>query len=332
MSERIAEVISIKMEKHPNADNLSLVYIDGFCVVVRTSDWVENQLCVYVRPDEIVDVTRPEFAWLKDPNKEGQTSHRVKAKKLRGVWSMGCLVKAPEGAEVGQNLYEQLGIEHYEPEIHMPGVNLGVKRHVKCPSHFVGLPKYDIENARGKYGRMFVEGEPVFVQSKLHGANTSVTFTEDKQHIHSRTMWPEESEGNKFWEAVSSTPGVFAFTLNHPNWLVYGETYGINPGFEYDCEKGKVKFRAFDIMDENRKFLDCDDLIELCEKYQIPLAPLYDMQFYNFDLMCKLAESKCPLGNKIQEGIVVRPISERYDIRHGRVIGKFVNPAYLEKN
>lgn len=332
MSERIAEVIEIKMIPHENADSLSIVMVEGFSCVVRTTDWKEGQLAVYIRPDEIVDVTRPEFAWLKDPNKEGQTSHRVKAKKLRGIWSMGCLVPAPEGSYIGQDYWEEWKIQHYEPELHIPGVNLGVSRNVKAPAHFNGLPKYDIENARGKYGKMFIDGEPVFVQEKLHGANTSVTFTDGKHHVHSRTMWPEDNEGNKFWEAVRSAPGILAFTNDHPNWLLYGETYGINPGFYYDCSNGKVKFRAFDIMDENRKFLNCDDFLELALKYDIPIAPAFDMQFYDFDLMCKLAESKSELGVKISEGIVVRPITERYDIRYGRVIGKFINPKYLEIN
>lgn len=123
MSERIAEVVQIKMEPHPDADSLSIQRVENFQVVLRTEDWKDGELSVYIRPDEIVDVTRPEFAWLK--TKDGQTKHRVRVKKLRGIQSMGLMVLAPEGSILGENLYEKMGLEHYDPEVHQPGVNFG---------------------------------------------------------------------------------------------------------------------------------------------------------------------------------------------------------------
>jgi hypothetical protein len=43
-----------------------------------------------------------------------------------------------------------------------------------------------------------------------------------------------------------------------------------------------------------------------------------------------MAEGKTILGNggHVREGGVIRPITERVDLRHGRVIGKLVGEGY----
>ena len=52
MSERIAEVIELNLEKCPNSDNLSIQKVEGFQLIVRTEDWKDHKLAVFIRADE----------------------------------------------------------------------------------------------------------------------------------------------------------------------------------------------------------------------------------------------------------------------------------------
>ena len=60
-----ADIIRVDvLEKHNNADALSIVRIGGYQVVVRTDSWKVGDLAVYIQPDSVVPVTKPfEFLW-----------------------------------------------------------------------------------------------------------------------------------------------------------------------------------------------------------------------------------------------------------------------------
>src|SRR5690349_21772622 len=110
MSTFKVEVVPVKLEKHPNADALSLVTVfDAYVLCVRTADWEGVTQAAYLPPDSVVPNTE-EYAFL-----EGKT--RIKAKKLRGIVSQGMLVPAPEGSSIGDDVAEALKITHYEPEV-----------------------------------------------------------------------------------------------------------------------------------------------------------------------------------------------------------------------
>ena len=93
MSEFHVEVTRVKgVQKHPNADTLSIAEVNGYPVIFRTGDFEEDGLAVHVPVDSIVPDTE-DWAFLNG-------SRRIKAKKLRGVFSIGMLAKAkPEWVE-----------------------------------------------------------------------------------------------------------------------------------------------------------------------------------------------------------------------------------------
>lgn len=147
-AEHTCDVVQINMKPHPNADSLSLVMVGDFQCAVRTEDWNNGDMAIYIPPDSIVPNTS-EFEFLG-------THRRIKARKLRGEWSVGLLIPAPEGAIVGDDYMEQLGIIHYEPEIRgnftTDGDNIG------SPPGF--FPVYDVLNFR-KYSSSFKDGEEI---------------------------------------------------------------------------------------------------------------------------------------------------------------------------
>src|ERR1035437_7205677 len=88
MSDHKCEVVPVVLEKHPNADSLSIVNVfDSYEVCVRTDDWVGIDKGVYLPPDTVVPDTE-QFKFL-----EGHL--RIKARRFRGVDSYGLLVPVP---------------------------------------------------------------------------------------------------------------------------------------------------------------------------------------------------------------------------------------------
>ena len=150
------------VSRHPNADALSLTEVRGCPVVLRTGSFVEGDLAVYVPVDAVVDTTVPELAFLAA---DGKTSVRIRAKRLRGTFSMGLLIAAPVGAAEGDDLAERLRIAKWEePEpVSMAG------EQAKAPSLLV--PTYELEAWRHYGSTLFDAGEEVVVTEKLHGTN-----------------------------------------------------------------------------------------------------------------------------------------------------------------
>ena len=116
MTEFRVEAVRVgALRKHENADSLSITDVHGgYPCIIRTGDLAEGDLAVYVPVDALVPVTTPTFAFL-DSGK-GRAYERIKARKLRGVFSMGLLVKAPDGVTEGDDCRQLLGIEKWEPE------------------------------------------------------------------------------------------------------------------------------------------------------------------------------------------------------------------------
>lgn len=317
MSTHQAIVVPIHLLPHHNADSLSVVKIGEYQCVVRTSDWVGRDRGCYIEPDTIVDCSKPEFSFL------GNGKVVVRAKRLRGVWSMGLLV--PTDKEIGADLWGELELSHYEPveDLFIAGdCN-------KVPQEYRDLPKYDIENGRKNLvNRYFVPGELVYVSEKIHGSNMSVVFHDGQIKVHSRTQWPKDEPGNIFWEALRKTPQIEQFCRDNPGFFVYGEAYGKVKKFHYDANP--IAFRCFDIRDPSRNFLGVDDWLSLCAKYNIPCVPCKYVGGFDLALMLKIAEEPSLIGGPVSEGVVVKPQKERRGDGGNRVIMKIINPAYLD--
>jgi RNA ligase (TIGR02306 family) len=185
------EVVSIVLEKHPNADSLSVVNVfGGYTCLVRTEDWKGIAKGAYVPPDSLVDTRRPEFAFLLEHARE-DGKHRVKAKKLRGIVSFGLLVPALPEWSVGDDVASILGVEHYEPSPPGEQRNQLLVGHEVAKSPGLNAPRFDVDAFR-RYHNLFVEGEPVWVTEKLHGCSARYVWKDGKVHCGSREEWKLE--------------------------------------------------------------------------------------------------------------------------------------------
>jgi RNA ligase (TIGR02306 family) len=175
MSDFHVQVVRLTdVAKHPNADTLSVGDANGHPVIFRTGDYHEGQLVTHVPIDAIVP-DAPEWAFL-DGNR------RIKAKRLRGVFSMGMLAPAPAGASLGDNVQELLGITKYETVI--SGKQGGPMGGDSEPDPGF-LPEYtDLESYR-RYKTVLQDGEPVVLTEKTHGCNARFVFRDGRLWVGS---------------------------------------------------------------------------------------------------------------------------------------------------
>ena len=104
LSTHKCEVVRVFLEKHPNADQLSVVKVHGYEYAVRTQDWKDGDLAVCIPSNSVVPDTKL-FEFLLG-------HRRIRVKNLRGRDSLGLLVHAPEGAREGDDYMEALGVKH----------------------------------------------------------------------------------------------------------------------------------------------------------------------------------------------------------------------------
>jgi len=291
-TEFLVRVVRIPgVEKHPQADRLEVVNLDGYVCISQSGLWKTGDLAVYVPVDALVPTDRPEFAFLK---KDGKTHHRVKAVRLRGIFSMGLLVPAPPGFKAGDDVQEALGISKYMPpaEARLEAHNAGVAA-ARLGKKVGGLklPVYGLDAAR-KYLGFLEWGQDVVITEKIHGTNFKSCYHRGRLWVGSHKVmrgcsrhWGAEAldrlklkvmsvlgfrhrahtlqEAGDVWWQTAETLQLKKRLALFPDHILYGEVYGEGvQDLTYDSPKGR-KFRAFDVFDirENR-FLDWPEFLD----------------------------------------------------------------------
>lgn len=318
VAEHTCDVVEIKLEPHPNADSLSLVMVGDFQCAVRTEDWNDGDLAIYIPPDSVVPETK-EFEFLGK-------HRRIKARKLRGEWSVGLLIPAPANANLGDDYMERLGVEHWEPQVHGNFTTGG--ENVTPPQGF--FPTYDILNFR-KYSSYFNDGEEIILTEKLHGSNSRFVCINDQMYCGSRRFWKKEDSNNLWWKALNQCTVLDAWLRHNQDLVVYGEVYGSVQKFTYGANSGEIHFAAFDIM-RNGQWLNFDEAHTIGSP--LPWVPLVYRGEYDKTKILTFVDghSLIPSAQNIREGVVIKPAIERTNRKIGRLQLKIVSNAYLEKS
>jgi RNA ligase (TIGR02306 family) len=256
---------------------------------------------------------------------------RVRAAKLRGCVSIGLVVK-PENDlwEIGQDVSD-----FYNTEKYIPPVNYQQGDRAEEPSAFIRYT--DIENMRNNI-YVFENGEKVVVTEKLHGCNSRLGKIDGEwvagSHNYARKK-PEdgkESE-NRYWfpYTIKEVKEMVEYlSSKHKVVIVFGEIYGsVQKHYSYDAP-GKLGFRVFDIYLDNR-YVDWDDFVKYCTMFGVQTVPVVEIVEFSLDKIKALSEGTTLINGAkhIREGVVVKPLKERYNRRVGRVILKYVSDSYL---
>lgn len=366
MSNLIVEVCSIEeLKAHKGADRLEMARVKGWWCVVPKDKYKVGDKVSYFPPDSIIT---PELAerwgvvkYLGQLPKNGDGTRspnlRVRAARFRGEASFGMIQDIEDPAwEVGKDLVPYYHIEKYEPpeETHSGDIEKPVE----------AFHDYtDIQNL-ANYPHVFEEGEMVAIDEKLHGTNCRVgliqTFDENGLcdpanptlacGSHNKRRKPVDSRGRDsvywfpVWEKNPKSKNIKAL-LNYlyrdgdsyggyPNVIIFGEIIG--PGVQ-DMQYGlnQIAFRVFDIS-MNRRYIDYQEKIDLLNRFEIEAVPPLYVGPFSMEICSQLVDGpttacdqeKIKEKFKGREGIVLRPLKERYHQRIGRTILKYVSADY----
>ncbi len=327
MSTFKVEVIRIgAIERHPNADTLSTTKVWDYPVIIKTGEFKSGDLAAYVPVDGVVPSFAPgggasegrpstdRFAFLGE-------HRRIKARRLRGIFSMGLLIQADAGWTEGQDVSATLGIVKYEqPEAMVTGGD-----NEPCPFTF---PTYtDIEGYR-RFPNVLRDGEEVVITEKIHGANGRWAFHEGRLWAGSHHSIKRNAPGVIWWR-VASAADLEARLQRRPGVALFGEVYGDVQDLKYGTKKGELRLVLFDALElSSLRYLGWDRTVEIAESLELPMVPMLHRGAWSAPLLA-LASGRSTIADNIREGIVIRPVAERFDESVGRAIVKFIGEEYL---
>jgi RNA ligase (TIGR02306 family) len=325
-----AVVVPVKLEKHENADSLSLVRLKepmDVTVVVNTNDWVDKQKAVFCMVDSILPA-KPEYDFVGK-------GYRVRAKRLRGIFSCGILLPAQADWEIGQDVTEILGIKKYEEPFQFPqSGNTGKVQFRHGPSN--GVRYTDIESLR-KYPNIIEVGEEVLVSEKIHGANGRFVWQDGELHAGTHNNWLKHPDDCPYvplvncWWNVAKKYNLKDKLQQYPNIEFFGEVYGYVQFLRYDHKPGEYSLRIFDAFDISAgKYIDKATLVPMLKNIDMLGPPImYLGPWPGYEAAKPWANGKSLIAENIREGFVVRPLKERYHDKVGRVILKLVGEDFL---
>jgi RNA ligase (TIGR02306 family) len=376
MSDFAVKVVEIvdPVTHHPDADRLSLIKVNDYiCISAKLEDgshrYNVGDLVVYVPEGAVVPeyLLKPGF-WSEEKGKgilAGSKGDRVKAMRLRGIFSQGILFPVqndPAGnvlfnssgdkcyVQSGDDVAEFLGITKYEPPI--PPALAGEVTNIHGKT-----ARYDFESIQ-TVPDLFTVGEEVVVTEKLHGTNCQIGYIPGLNHpelfyggdiyVASKGLGAqglvlknnEKNAGNTYVrilrELLNSGFGDKMKEISERNGnvpvRVFGEIYGagLQKGFGYG--KKVHSFASFDIQ-LDREYVPYDTMIEIAQELGVPTVPLLYMGPYDLDTLVKFRDGRDIMsGTNLREGIVIKARDGGRHPHHGRKIGKWVSPDYLLKS
>lgn len=374
MSTHTADVVRIDaIEEHPDKETteLGIVRVYDYQLVVNKKMWKVGDIAVYIFPDTMVKVSRPEFTFLMSQSKP-KPQERIKAKRLRGTWSEGLLIQAPEGFKPGDNCWEYLELERYEPTIKSQRGGIGVDSTFGTGGSFEAWPenvpqpaKFGLENFK-KFNRIFDDGEKVVITEKIHGSNSyyfwhdgrmycashsglrnqfkkKPIFEEIEVELEDGTKQPrkkliewqttEEEDPNIWWQVLKQQPFIEEICKANPDWVLFGEVFGqVQGGFEYGAKSSQLFFRAFNVWKKSEhKFMTAEDFLK--EVSADHRVPLLYKGPYSKEVVAAHTDGKTtfPGANHIREGCVVETAENKHNPFTGRTVAKSVSNDYLLK-
>ncbi|UQW99767.1 RNA ligase (ATP) [Streptomyces sp. RerS4] len=351
MSTLRVTVEELTVHEHPNADALELAQVGLYRAVVAKGAYRSGDFALYIPEQAVLPAALIEELGLTG-RLAGGDHNRVKAVRLRGELSQGlvCRPRALDGVDLaraakdGTDFAEALGVVKWSPPV--PTTMDG---DVEAAADL--LPWVDVENLQ-RYPGIFEPGEPVVLTEKLHGTACLTTYlvADDRVLVSSkgfgsRGLALKEDERNLYWRAVRGhgVPEVaarLAGRLGATRVGIFAEVYGAGvQDLGYGARSGDADtppgYAVFDVSAEVDGQVRWLDPAEVLEDGELPLVPRLYTGPYEPERVLELASGRETVSGKglhLREGVVVRPVTERYSpVVGGRAIAKAVSPAYLTR-
>ena len=342
MSSVIADVVEIEaIHPHPNADRLFLARIKGWQAVIRKRDdgspeFAPGERVVFIPPDSTLPREMAErlgvLSYLSErTNFEGTRELVVRRVRLRGEPSFGLVIRPDDPSwPVGTDVREHYGIGKFRPPVRFTAGDSEA-------GHPLFQKYTDIENLRN-FPDVFAPGEAVVASEKIHGTNARIGWVEGKllagsHGLQRKRPEPEAMASNTYWFPATLEPVQSLLEelrqQGSPVAILYGEIYGSRvQSLHYGRHDG-LGFAAFDIL-LGEHYLNYDDFLALCARHGVATVPILARLPFSLERIAELSRGKTTLPDQhIREGVVVRPVVERFDPRIGRVLLKYLSDDYL---
>lgn len=339
----------LSVSKHPNADLLDIVTVDGYQCITKRGEYASGDLVVYIPEQSILPDSLLQAIGLWDAEKgkgrlAGADGRRLVAVRLRGVVSQGLCMKPQDGWVDGDEVSSKCGITKWvEPvPVHLGGevFSVGMDNTVA----------FDVDNIKSFTG-MF-SGKMVIVMEKLHGTFCGITLMPQGQThpeafgqskrvlIYSKGLGGkglvfknnEANKGNLYVLAVSKYIDKIEamFPQNEHHVHILGEVVGKGVQDLFYTEKPEFFLFATGFGDRsNVLFNDFHETVSIANCVGVNTAPvLIPCGEYSYQGVLAVTDGITEIGTKhIREGVVVwsqngdnkplKSISNNYLLRRG---------------
>lgn len=279
-TEKVCEVCRItEVLPHPNADKLELAHFalksgqTAYTCVIGKQQFKPGDLAVYVGVDAVVPLTGSQgerWSFLaKRLDGTGKEHYRIRAARLRGVYSEGILMEPPRGLlgetlmdkhlfkapELGDEMWKEWGITFWEPPV--KGTAFPAANPNKRIDQTLGglFPEYGVESLK-KAPFLFAEGDDVLITEKVHGSNlragnlaigffgtqkfvvgshrcvkTDLRKWHEKlsDWLHNKLHKTTSYYGTDVWTRAAEKYQLQAKMKRWPDTVAYFELYGVTP-------------------------------------------------------------------------------------------------------
>jgi RNA ligase (TIGR02306 family) len=325
---RIETILSI--DPIEGADRIEVATVQSWRVVVKKGVFKVGDLALFFEIDSLLPL-RP---WSSFLFKDKRELYRLRTVKLRGVVSQGLLVPTSEIIELanrditeGEDLTEVLGIQKWEMVI---PAQLAGQVKGNFPSFVRKSDEERIQNAR--YVVDEIKNIPIYVSIKCDGTSMTCYKHEGVFGVCSRNLDLREEGGDSYWamakelDLPAKLPDGFA---------IQGELVG--PGIQGNkmglTKKTLYLFNAWDI--KNQRYLNHDEFISFAASLGVEPVPMVSINWVenkpaSVDEWLTFASALNYPNGKPAEGVVIRPMTERYSpALDGRLSFKVISNRFL---
>jgi RNA ligase (TIGR02306 family) len=328
MKDASIQIVSA-VDKHPNADSLDICSVLGFKCITKLGQYKVGDVICYIAPDSVL----PEKEWSAFYRAK---SSRVKAVKLRQIWSEGIIetlerVGYTGPVEIGRDISADIGVSHYDPPLPQ---DLSAKGLLPF-----GIPKTDEERVEGLNHVPW--GEIVDIGIKRDGQSASYYWYVDSDNIEhcgvlGRTMEYKSNSVNNYTQNqanydIINKVSAFCRRRGLRGLCVRGESYGagINRSTPNHDAKEPLRWAMYStwLIDERQYARKGHDLyfLTIADELGLPIVPILERDVpLTPELVTKYATSIEQINGKPFEGVVAQGafgsckiLSKSYDSKKG---------------
>lgn len=194
--------------KHPNADRLDIVTVDGWKCITQRDEYKPGDRVVYFEVDSFLPLA-PWFEFLRKSSfkslPDGREGYRLKTIKLRGSISQGLVM--PEelvrsygysrDLEIGQDVSEILEVTKYDPPV---PTSLSGKVRGNFPSFLRKTNEERIQNLTAYWDT--IKTKEWHITEKMDGTSFTAYNYEGRFGVCSRNLDLEETDDNLYWKVA----------------------------------------------------------------------------------------------------------------------------------